>query len=201
MEIVKITANKMAAVSCFYAVPVFRKAPPPMKTCWSLSLRSSTVLENYPQFWSRPKQANTNVSGYGLDWKWAFWACFRENDRFHAQNWVYKFGHREYLFPVFNTVSLQCRSNWARGSMSPLSSGYSISWLDCHTLGTIIWGGGGQGGDVILDPLICTVLEPKNNNQGLIQVMEKVYSYVHMQSDFILVFIKLLYKFLCSLIS
>jgi hypothetical protein len=22
-----------------------------------------------------------------------FLACFRENDHFHAQNWVYKFGH------------------------------------------------------------------------------------------------------------
>ncbi len=77
--------------------------------------------------------------------------------------------------------------------------------VDCHTLGRIIWGGGvwGQGGDVILDPLICThcsVSEPKTReNQGLIQVMEKVYSYVlvHMHSDFFLVFIKLLYKFFC----
>ena len=31
METVKITANKMAALCCFYAVPVFRKVPPPRK--------------------------------------------------------------------------------------------------------------------------------------------------------------------------
>ncbi len=32
-------------------------------------------------------------SGYGLDWKRAFWAYFCENDHFHAQNWIYEFGH------------------------------------------------------------------------------------------------------------
>jgi hypothetical protein len=58
-----------------------------------LLLYAVPVFENYPQFGSHPKQAKTGVSGYGLDWKWAFWACFHENDHFHAQNWVYKFGH------------------------------------------------------------------------------------------------------------
>ncbi len=58
-----------------------------------LSLYAVPVFENHPLILSLPKQADTTVSGYGLDWKWAFWACFRKNDRFHAQNWVYKFGH------------------------------------------------------------------------------------------------------------
>ncbi len=66
-----------------------------------LFLYAVPVLENYPQVWSRPKQADTNVSGYGLDWKRAFWACFRENERFHAQNWVYKFGHRYRQFYAY----------------------------------------------------------------------------------------------------
>jgi hypothetical protein len=57
-----------------------------------LFLYAVPVLENYPQVWSHPKQAETGVSGYGLNWKRAFWACFRENERFHAQNWLYKFG-------------------------------------------------------------------------------------------------------------
>ena len=58
-----------------------------------LFLYAVPVFENYPPIWSRPKQADTNVSAYGLDWKGAFWAAFRQNDHFHAQNSVYKFGH------------------------------------------------------------------------------------------------------------
>ena len=58
-----------------------------------LILYAVPVFENYPPIWSHPKQAETGVPGYGLNWKRAFCACFRENERFHAQNWVYKFGH------------------------------------------------------------------------------------------------------------
>ncbi len=58
-----------------------------------LLLYSIPVFENHHQVWSHPKQAETGVSGYGLDWKQAVWACFRENDYIHAQNWIYKFGH------------------------------------------------------------------------------------------------------------
>ncbi len=61
-----------------------------------LFLYAVPVLENYPQVWSHPKQSETGVAGYGLNWKRAFWPCFRENERFHAQNWVYKFGHCTY---------------------------------------------------------------------------------------------------------
>ncbi len=58
-----------------------------------LLLYAVPVFENHHQVWSRPKQAETGVSGYGLDWKRAVWACFPENDHIHAQNWIYKFGH------------------------------------------------------------------------------------------------------------
>ncbi len=63
-----------------------------------LALYAVAVFENYPQIWSHPKQSQTGVSGYGLDWKRAFWAYFRENDHFHAQNWIYKFGHSTRFF-------------------------------------------------------------------------------------------------------
>ncbi len=65
-----------------------------------LFLYAVPVFENYPPIWSHPKQADTSISGYGLDWKWAFSACFHENDNFHAQNWVYKFGHGYILWRV-----------------------------------------------------------------------------------------------------
>ncbi len=58
-----------------------------------LLLYEVTVFENYLQIWSHPKQAEAGFSGYGLDWKRAVSACFRENEHFHAQNWVYKSGH------------------------------------------------------------------------------------------------------------
>ncbi len=58
-----------------------------------LILYAVPVFENHPQIWSHPKQAEKGVSGYGLDWIRAFWAYFHENDHFHAQNWIYKFGH------------------------------------------------------------------------------------------------------------
>jgi hypothetical protein len=48
----------------------------------NLFLYAVPVFENNDQCHS--KQADTGVSGYGLDWKGAFWACFHENDQFHA---------------------------------------------------------------------------------------------------------------------
>ena len=58
-------------------------------TCWKpadLVLYAVPVFENHHQVLSHPKQAETGVSGYGLDWKRAVWACFRENDHFHASS-------------------------------------------------------------------------------------------------------------------
>ncbi len=65
----------MAALSFLYAATCFQKRPP--------SLISSIQAEN-------------DVFEHRLDWKRAFSACFHENERFDAQNWVYKFGHRLY---------------------------------------------------------------------------------------------------------
>ena len=58
-----------------------------------LFLYAVPVFENHPPILSLPKLADTCVSEHRLERKQAFWACFRENERFHAQNWVYKFGH------------------------------------------------------------------------------------------------------------
>jgi len=58
-----------------------------------LLLYAVPVFENHRQVWSHPKQAEAGVSGYGLNWKRAYWAYFRENDHFRTQNWLYKFGH------------------------------------------------------------------------------------------------------------
>jgi hypothetical protein len=62
-----------------------------MKTSWSLPLSS-------PSIWKLTTNQNklrlASLGTDGLDWKRAFWACFRENDHFHAQNCIYKFGHR-----------------------------------------------------------------------------------------------------------
>ncbi len=75
-----------------------KSLPSNMAALWAwkpadLFLYAVPVFGNHYQVWSHPKQAETGVSGYALDWKRAVWACFCQNDHFHAQNLIYKFGH------------------------------------------------------------------------------------------------------------
>jgi hypothetical protein len=68
----------------------------------NLSLYAVPVFENHPRIVSLPKLADTCVSEHGLEWKRAFCARFHENERFKAQNWVYKFGHcAEFIYRSF----------------------------------------------------------------------------------------------------
>ncbi len=114
----------------FYAVPQYLKTIPKSvpeiiyPVFAKTSPKRSFSMTEYERFglgftktrvykfghWSRPKQADTNVSRYRLDWKRAFWACFRENDHFHVQNSVYKFGHSCCL-PFVSVFLHMCPNN------------------------------------------------------------------------------------------
>ena len=96
-----------------------KSLPSNMAALWAwkpadLLLYAVPVFENHRQVWSHPKQAEAGVSGYGLNWKRAFCACFRENERFHAQNWVYKFGHRAVPSLHFHAPYTRCQHETVR---------------------------------------------------------------------------------------
>jgi hypothetical protein len=69
--------------------------PASLATNWNETERFGLFFTKTLVFMPKSGSINsgTGVSGHGLVLKRAFWACFRENDHFHTQNWIYKFGH------------------------------------------------------------------------------------------------------------
>jgi hypothetical protein len=112
-----------------------KSLPSNMAALWAwkpadLLLYAVPVFENHRQVWSHPKQAEAGVSGYGLNWKRAYWAYFRENDHFRTQNWLYKFGQGSFHFLLQNEGIGLVRSKtswkWAENELCLWSA--FISW-------------------------------------------------------------------------